>query len=213
MSLIDVVIHNLRRRKGRKALLMLGMTIGAATVVALTAIMQTMNADVATKLDEYGANILIVPQANGLSLSYGGVAVASAAYDVAELTLSELERIQTIKNAKNISVVAPKLLGASRITANCVYVLRKRDSYVAGEKEHTLLNPEPFVQPIGVDYAHRRLRLLHEPIHYYERPHRYLIAPIFQISPIWKKLVSFPLEFVFSANSLNGTAKPYPGET
>jgi putative ABC transport system permease protein len=115
MSLIDVVIHNLRRRKGRKALLMLGMTIGAATVVALTAIMQTMNADVATKLDEYGANILIVPQANGLSLSYGGVAVASAAYDVAELTLSELERIQTIKNAKNISVVAPKLLGAFNV--------------------------------------------------------------------------------------------------
>jgi putative ABC transport system permease protein len=120
MSLIDVVFHNLRRRKGRKALLMLGMTIGAATVVALSAIMQTMNADVATKLDEYGANILIVPQAQGLSLSYGGVAVASAAYDVAELTLAELDRIQTIKNARNISVVAPKLLGAFDIGGRSV---------------------------------------------------------------------------------------------
>ncbi len=36
------------------------------------AITTTMQADVATKLDEYGANILIVPKANDLSLSYGG---------------------------------------------------------------------------------------------------------------------------------------------
>jgi putative ABC transport system permease protein len=112
MRLIDVTLRNLRRRKGRKLLLVLGLTIGVATVVALMAITTTMQADVSNKLDEYGANILIVPKANDLSLSYGGVTVASAAYDVGELTLSDLDRIETIKNARNISVVAPKLLGA-----------------------------------------------------------------------------------------------------
>jgi putative ABC transport system permease protein len=122
MRLIDVTLRNLRRRMGRKLLLMSGLSIGVATVVALVAITSTMQADVATKLDEYGANILIVPKANDLSLSYGGVAVASAAYDVGELTIADLDRIRTIKNARNISVVAPKLLGAIPISGQTVLV-------------------------------------------------------------------------------------------
>lgn len=122
MRLMDVTLRNLRRRKGRKLLLVAGMSIGVATVVALVAITTTMQADVAAKLDEYGANILIVPMANDLSLSYGGVAVASAAYDVGELTEADLDRIQTIKNARNISVVAPKLLGAMPIGGQTVLV-------------------------------------------------------------------------------------------
>ena len=122
MRLIDVPLCNLRRRKGRKLLLLLGLAIGVATVVALMAITTTMQADVSTKLDEYGANILIVPKANDLSLSYGGVTVASAAYDVGELTLSDLDRIETIKNARNISVVAPKLLGAISMGGRSVLV-------------------------------------------------------------------------------------------
>jgi putative ABC transport system permease protein len=122
MRLIDVTLRNLSRRKGRKLLLMLGLTIGVATVVALVAITTTMQADVSTKLDEYGANILIVPKANDLSLSYGGVTVASAAYDVGELTITDLDRIQTIKNARNISVVSPKLLGAIPVGDRSVLV-------------------------------------------------------------------------------------------
>ena len=112
MRLIDVALNNLARRKGRMALLVLGLTIGVATVVTLVAITETMQSDVAVKLDEYGANILIVPKADDLTLSYGGVTVASAEYDVGQLTLSDLDRLQTIKNARNISVVAPKLLSA-----------------------------------------------------------------------------------------------------
>ncbi len=122
MRLIDVILRNLRRRMGRKLLLVAGLSIGVATVVALVAITATMQADVSTKLDEYGANILIVPKANDLSLSYGGVTVASAAYDVGELTLSDLDHILTIKNARNISVIAPKLLGALPIAGRTALV-------------------------------------------------------------------------------------------
>jgi putative ABC transport system permease protein len=122
MRLMEVTIRNLRRRKGRKLLLILGLTIGVATVVALIAITGTMQADVANKLDEYGANILIVPKANDLTLSYGGVTVATAEYDVGELTVADLDRLQTIENARNISVVAPKLLGALPVGGRQVLV-------------------------------------------------------------------------------------------
>jgi putative ABC transport system permease protein len=122
MRLIDVTLRDLSRRKGRKLLLMLGLTIGVATVVALVAITTTMQMDVSAMLDEYGANILIVPRADDLSLSYGGVTVASAAYDVGELGIADLDRLETIKNARNISVVAPKLLGAFPMGGRSVLV-------------------------------------------------------------------------------------------
>ncbi|GAB4401455.1 MAG: ABC transporter permease [Anaerolineales bacterium] len=112
MRLTDVALKNLWRRKGRMVLLVLGLAIGVATAVALMAITEAMQADVAVKMDEYGANILVVPKANDLALSYGGITVGSAAYDVATLSMPDVERIHTIKNAANISVVAPKLLGA-----------------------------------------------------------------------------------------------------
>jgi len=104
------------------ALLVLGLTIGVATVVALTAITETLRTDIANKLDQYGANILIVPKANDLSLSYGGVTVASAAYGVGELTLTDLDAIRTIENARNVSVVAPKLLDAANLNGKDVLV-------------------------------------------------------------------------------------------
>jgi putative ABC transport system permease protein len=122
MRLTDVVLRNLRRRVGRKLLLVAGLAIGVCTVVALVAITSTLEEDVATKMDEYGANILIVPRANDLSLSYGGVTVASAAYDVGALTEGDLERIGTIHNARNISVVAPKLLGGLPVAGRTVLV-------------------------------------------------------------------------------------------
>lgn len=111
MRLIDIVLKGLRRRKGRMLLLVLGLAVGVATVVALMALTRTMRQAVAGRLDEYGANILIVPRSSDLSLSYGGITVASASYDVGEMTLHDLKRIGTIKNARNVSVIAPKLLG------------------------------------------------------------------------------------------------------
>ena len=122
MQLTDIALNSLRRRKGRMIFLVLGLAIGVATVVALVAITDTMQTDIAAKMDEYGANILIVPKASDLSLSYGGVTVASAAYDVGELSLADLDRLQTIPNARNISVVAPKLLGAITVGEQPVLV-------------------------------------------------------------------------------------------
>ena len=62
MRLIDVILNNVRRRWGRKLLLVLGLTVGVATVVALMAITSTMKADISAKRDEYGANSLILPK-------------------------------------------------------------------------------------------------------------------------------------------------------
>ncbi len=122
MGLMDIAWNNIRRRKGKVFLLVMGLTIGVTTVVALQAITQTMQTDVGIKLDEFGANILVVPHSNSLSLSYGGLTVSSAAYDVGELTVQDAELINTIPNARNISIIAPKLLSAVEIKEQMVLV-------------------------------------------------------------------------------------------
>ena len=122
MNLFDIVWNNIRRRTGKIILLVLGLTIGVTTVVAMQAITQTMRADVTTKLDEFGANIIIVPRSDALTLSYGGMTVSSAAYDVGELDEGDSERILTIPNWRNISIIAPKLLSAVQINGQPVLV-------------------------------------------------------------------------------------------
>ncbi len=101
-------------------LLVFGLSVGVATAVALTTVTETLESDIATTLDEFGANILIVPQANDLSVSYGGITVASAAFDVGELSLADLDAIRTIKNWENISVISPKLLGAVQLQGRTI---------------------------------------------------------------------------------------------
>jgi putative ABC transport system permease protein len=156
VSLLDVILRNLSRRRGRKLLLVAGLSIGVATVVALVAITTTLQADVSAKLDEYGANILIVPKANDLALSYGGVTVASAAYDVGELTLADLDQLDAIENARNIRVVAPKLLGAIPIAGQQVLVAGVRFEDELWLKQWWQLEGE---EPTSADEAIVGLRL------------------------------------------------------
>ncbi len=111
MRLSSISLNNVRRRKGKALMLMTGLAIGVATVVSMLAITTALRADTERKIDQFGANILIVPRSDDLALSYGGVAVGASSA-VEEMTDAEVASITTIRNSENISTVAPKLLGA-----------------------------------------------------------------------------------------------------
>ncbi len=72
MKLHDIAVNNLRRRKGKVFFLVMGLLVGVAAVVALLTTTSILEADIAHKMDEFGANILITPRSEGLSLTYGG---------------------------------------------------------------------------------------------------------------------------------------------
>jgi putative ABC transport system permease protein len=141
MALFDIAWNNIRRRKGRVLLLVLGLAIGVTTVVALQTITRTLQADVGNKLDEFGANILIMPNSNSLSLSYGGLSVSSATFDLQELTDQDVAQVWTIPNAANVSIVAPKLLGVTEI--------REQSVLVAGVDFESELRMKPWWQLEG----------------------------------------------------------------
>lgn len=115
MRLSRISFGNLKQRKGKTILLVAGLSIGVATVVSMMGITFQMKADMERKLDEYGANIIVTPKTESLSLSYGGVGVTDTSYDVEELRDTDAILIKSIKNSQNISVVAPKVIGTYKI--------------------------------------------------------------------------------------------------
>ncbi len=123
MRLHNIALNNLRRRKARFVFLTLGLVVAISTVVTLITLSTAMNADIANKLDEFGANILITPKSDDLLLSYGGLSISGVSFDVRPLHDSDAVKILTIKNRENISIVAPKLFSAAEIDGRKVLVV------------------------------------------------------------------------------------------
>lgn len=95
--------------------LILGLFVGVATVVSLLSITETMTRDVEDRLDRFGANIVMVPRSDNLSLSYGGITVSDVSYQTAEFDESRLQNIRQIENARNVGIIAPKVIGTTTI--------------------------------------------------------------------------------------------------
>ena len=111
MKLHNISINNLKRRKAKMAFLTIGLMVGIATIVTLITLTRSMSSDIERKMDEFGANILITPQSNDLSMNYGGISLGGVTFDQREILEEDLARIKMIPNSKNISAVAPKVLG------------------------------------------------------------------------------------------------------
>jgi putative ABC transport system permease protein len=123
MKLHNISFNNLRRRKAKMAFLTVGLMVGIATIVTLVTLTKSMSGDIERKMDEFGANILITPQQNGLSMSYGGINLGAVNFDQKTLHESDLARVSAIKNSKNISAVAPKVLGGVQVAGKPVLLV------------------------------------------------------------------------------------------
>jgi len=115
MTLKLISLRNLMRRKGKAAFILAGLVIGVATVVGIISFVEATTHDIAHKLEQYGANILIVPRTENLSLSYGGLSLGGVSFDLEEIRESELSRLATIKNNRNIAAVGPMVLGVTSV--------------------------------------------------------------------------------------------------
>ena len=122
MNLIEIAVHNIRRKKGRTFFLVSGLAIGIGAAVALTSIGDAMNREVMHSLDEFGANILVLPASEDLPLSYGGLTVSAVNTGGRMLTTDDERKIRSIQNNQNISTVAPKLLVVTEIKGRKVLV-------------------------------------------------------------------------------------------
>ena len=116
MTLKDIVLRNLRRRKAKAGFVLAGLLIAVSTAVALLGLIEAMNRDIQQKLEEYGANILILPKTENLSLTYGGLSLGGVSFEMQEIRQADLVRVQTIKNAANVAAMGPTVLGAVEVS-------------------------------------------------------------------------------------------------
>lgn len=131
MRLHTVALANLRRRSSRAAFLVAGLLVGIATVVTLLTMSRALTVQAQNQLETYGANIVVAPRTDDLSLSYGGVALGGVRLQARDLRETDLSRIETIPNSKNVAIVAPELLGAVEVQGRQTLLLgvRPRDEF------------------------------------------------------------------------------------
>lgn len=123
MKLHTISINNLKRRKAKMAFLTIGLMVGIATIVTLVTLTSSMSTDIERKMDEFGANILVTPQSNGLSMNYGGISLGGVTFDQREIKEEDLAQIRSIKNNKNISAISPKVLGGIKVGSHDVLLV------------------------------------------------------------------------------------------
>lgn len=123
MKLYNISLNNLKRRKGKMIFLVLGLLIGIATIVTMLSITESMTLDIEERLDRFGANIVMIPKTENLSLTYGGINVGGVSYEVSEFVEADISRIREIKDNRNLGAVAPKIMGAVEVNGSKVLLM------------------------------------------------------------------------------------------
>lgn len=128
MRLHTVALRSLRRRKTRAAFLVAGLLAGIATVVTLLTLSSALTVQAQNNLESYGANIVVQPKIDRLSLGYGGLNLGGVSVGAREIREADLALIKTIPNRKNIAAIAPELLGAVRVRGKQALLMGVRPS-------------------------------------------------------------------------------------
>ena len=115
MQLRDIAWASIKRRRGRFGFILAALTLAVGTVVALVSLSRAMQTEVGAELDRFGANIVITPKVRALDVAYGGLAVAGLSVDAEQLRTQDADLVRTIPNKRNVSAVAPKLIGTIEI--------------------------------------------------------------------------------------------------
>jgi len=115
MRISSIAFANLKRRKGKAVFLTIGIAIGIGTATALLSLSSSLKEEIGSQLDRFGANIVVVPQSNSLSLDYGGLSVSSVSFDVKQLKNEDAHNVLDIPYRNRISNVSPKLRGVVEV--------------------------------------------------------------------------------------------------
>lgn len=113
MNLRRLAWKNLLRRKSRAVFTGLGIFLGIGTFVALSSLTVRMEGAVRDKLDKFGANILVSPRTEQLSLGFGDISLGGAQVAHARLTMNDRKGIESIRYKERLRSVAPYLLAAA----------------------------------------------------------------------------------------------------
>lgn len=121
MNILTVPLRNTGRKPWRTILLLTVFTLGVTAVAALVYVSQVVGESFEKKLTAYGANILVAPHTETLTVSYGGFTLGDLLVDVRHLPENAtVSSIHGIELNRNLSAVAPKLVVMTRVGQTAV---------------------------------------------------------------------------------------------
>lgn len=124
MNILTIPLRNLRRKLPRTLLLGLVFAVGIMSVVTLNYLSSAVGESLEKKLNAYGANILVSPKTETLSVGYGGMQLGDVSYDIKYLDQAKAEAaIRSIELNERISAVAPKFAMLTRVQSIPVGVI------------------------------------------------------------------------------------------
>jgi len=109
MGLWDIAINNLKRRRVKMLLIIIGIAIGIATVVTLFSLTTAMHNKITNDLEKMGTKLLLTPQSEKISFTYGGIIVAQdVAFDIKTISKNVLSLLEAKAEELNIKYIVPK---------------------------------------------------------------------------------------------------------
>lgn len=141
MNLLTIPLKNMRRKPTKTMLLLLVFSLGVMSIVALYQVSLVVGYSLEKKLSTYGANIVIKPSTEKLSVSYGGFHMGDMLLDVQEMAEnSTREAILSIGLRDRISVVAPKLVSMAQVGDTATGIVGVRWDQELGIKSYWATN-------------------------------------------------------------------------
>ncbi|MHB9149257.1 MAG: ABC transporter permease [Thermoleophilia bacterium] len=111
MELRHLAFGYLRRRKGKAALITFGLSVAVGAIVLVLSLVLALRATMDERLTQYGSNVIVMPAAAEMNLSYGGMSIATTGTgEIPRLSESEVEAVRAIPSASAMSAVIPVLL-------------------------------------------------------------------------------------------------------
>ena len=107
MTLFQIAVSNIKRRKMKMLFPLLGLMLGVSAVVSMLGIVSGMELELGDRMDEFGANAIILPRSQGIEIGHAG-----AAFDIKTLTMEDIPLIYTSEVTEYLNIISPKLIGA-----------------------------------------------------------------------------------------------------
>lgn len=127
MNILTIPFRNTRKRWVKTVLLLLVFTLGVTSIVSLNYVSSVVGDSLEKKLTAYGANILVMPKSEKLTVSYGGFSMGDMQLGVTDLSESSvIENVHSIELKERIAVVAPKLVAMTRVGDTSVGIVGVR---------------------------------------------------------------------------------------
>jgi putative ABC transport system permease protein len=123
MNILTLPLRTLRRKLARSLLLTMVFALGICSVVALNYVSAAVGQSMEKKLTAYGANIVLKPKVDTLSVDYGGLGLGNVSLEVKHLTQEQVDRVRTIALRERIAAVAPKLIAQGSVNGRPVALI------------------------------------------------------------------------------------------